>query len=80
MTFHEDNLAVGTQIRGAFFTTSSPSTPKEEKLLDVFIMDPDYKIIHFNRQHEEGIFRFNTTIAGSYHFVFSNAKDKKNMK
>lgn len=37
-------------------------------------------MIYSRRRHDEGIFRFNTTIAGQYSFVFSNMKDKLNSK
>ena len=67
-------------MRGAFFTTSPPSAAKEEKAIDFFVLDPNNKIIHFNRQHEEGIFRFNTTMKGTYSFVLANNKDKVNKK
>ena len=32
------------------------------------------------RKSEEGIFRFNTTTAGIYSFIFSNMKDRKSKK
>ena len=67
-------------MRGAFYTTSPPSAKKEDKLIDFFIMDPSNKIIHYNRQHEEGMFRFNTTMKGTYKFVFANNKDRVNIK
>ena len=37
-------------------------------------------MIYSRRGHEEGIFRFNTTLEGQYSFVFSNMKDRVNPK
>jgi hypothetical protein len=37
-------------------------------------------VIFSRRKNEEGLFRFNTTMAGQYTFVFSNMKDKVNSK
>ena len=55
-------------------------TKKEDRLIDFFVLDPNYQVIYSRRRHEEGIFRFNTTMAGSYSFVFSNMKDRVNTK
>ena len=44
------------------------------------MLDPNYKVIFSRRAHDEGIFRFNTTIKGQYTFVFSNMKDRVNTK
>jgi len=47
------------------------------KLIDFFIVSPKNKVIFSRRKAEEGIFRFNTTMAGRYSFIFSNIKDRK---
>ena len=43
-------------------------------MIDFFILDPSNKVVFSKRKAEEGIFRFNTTKAGVYTFVFSNMK------
>jgi hypothetical protein len=50
------------------------------KLIDFFIVNPKNKVIFSKRKSEEGIFRFNTTMAGRYSFIFSNIKDRKSVK
>jgi hypothetical protein len=50
------------------------------KLIDFFIVSPKNKVIFSRRKAEEGIFRFNTTMAGRYSFIFSNIKDRKSQK
>lgn len=80
ISIHEDAPETETYIRGAFFVNAPPGTEKKDKLIDFFILDPNYAVIHSQRKHEEGIFRFNTTMAGQYSFVFSNMKDRSNIK
>lgn len=67
-------------MRGAYFVNAPPGTEKKDRLIDFFILDPNYQVIFSRRRHEEGIFRFNTTMEGQYSFVFSNMKDRVNMK
>ena len=67
-------------MRGAYFVNAAAGTAKDDKLIDFFVLDPNYKVIFSRRRHEEGIFRFNTTIEGQYSFVFSNMKDRVNQK
>ena len=67
-------------MRGAFFVNVEASTPKQDRLIDFFVLDPNYQVIYSKRKHEEGIFRFNTTMKGQYTFVFSNMKDRVNKK
>ena len=67
-------------MRGAYFTNTPPTAAKESRQIDFFILDPNFKVIYSRRRHEEGIFRFNTTVKGQYSFVFSNMKDKVNQK
>jgi hypothetical protein len=43
-------------------------------------VNPKNKVIFSKRKSEEGIFRFNTTMAGRYSFIFSNIKDRKSVK
>ena len=57
-----------------------PGSQKTDRLIDFFVLDPNYAVIYSRRRHEEGIFRFNTTIPGQYSFVFSNMKDRLNSK
>ena len=57
-----------------------PGTANEDKLIDFFVLDPNYQVIFSRRKHEEGIIRFNTTMPGQYTFVFSNMKDRFNSK
>lgn len=45
-----------------------------DKFIDFFVLDPNHRVIFSKRRKEEGIFRFNTTMAGTYTFVFSNLK------
>jgi hypothetical protein len=58
-------------IRGAYFVGQSTG---KNKFIDFFVLDPTNKVIFSRRKSEEGIFRFNTTSAGTYTFVFSNMK------
>jgi hypothetical protein len=67
-------------IRGAYFVNAPPEVEYKDKLIDFFVLDPNYKVIYSRRKSEEGIFRFNTTMEGEYTFVFSNIKDKINSK
>ena len=48
-TLHEDAPEIGTFMRGAFFTTNAPGSQKSDRLIDFFILDPNYKVIHSNR-------------------------------
>jgi hypothetical protein len=50
------------------------SSSSKTKLIDFFVLDPENKVVFSRRKAEEGIFRFNTTMAGTYTFVFSNMK------
>ena len=43
-------------------------------MIDFFVLDPKNKVVFSRRKAEEGIFRFNTTMAGTYTFVISNLK------
>ena len=79
-TLHEDAPADPIFIRGAYFTNAPPTVARADRLVDFFILDPNYKVVYSRRRHEEGIFRFNTTMKGQYSFVFSNMKDKINPK
>lgn len=67
-------------MRGAFFVNTDANVKKEDKLIDFFVLDPNYQVIYSKRKQEEGIFRFNTTTPGQYTFVFSNMRDKTNKK
>ena len=57
-----------------------PGTPKKDKIIDFFVLDPSYKVVFSRRKHDEGLFRFNTTKQGQCTFVFSNMKDRVNEK
>ena len=59
-------------VRGAYFVWDGPKS----KNIDFFILDPKGKVVFSRRNKDEGIFRFNTTMPGSYAFVFSNMRDK----
>jgi len=76
ISIHEDAHDEPIHIRGAYFVAAGPGTEKDDRLIDFFVLDPNYQVIYSRRRHEEGIFRFNTTMAGQYSFVFSNMKDK----
>ena len=80
ISIHEDAPKESIYMRGAYFVNTQPGTRKEDKLIDFFVLDPNYQVIFSRRQHEEGIFRFNTTMEGQYSFVFSNMKDRINPK
>lgn len=79
-SLHEDAPDESIYIRGAYFVNAAPGTEKEDRMIDFFVLDPNYQVIYSRRRHEEGIFRFNSTMAGQYSFVFSNMKDKQNGK
>lgn len=76
-TFYEDIGTESIYIRGAYFVGHSSTS---NKLIDFFIVNPKNKVIFSKRKSEEGIFRFNTTMAGRYSFIFSNIKDRKSIK
>jgi hypothetical protein len=76
---HEDAPEDQIYMRGAYFVNAKTSD-KNEKLIDFFVLDPNYQVVYARRNHEEGIFRFNTTMPGQYSFVFSNMKDRVNKK
>jgi hypothetical protein len=57
-------------VRGAYFIGDSTNN----KFIDFFVLDPNNKVIFSRRTKDEGIFRFNTTQAGTYSFVFSNMR------
>ena len=80
VNLHEDATKDPLYIRGAYFVNNKAGMPKDKKKIDLFILDPNYKVIYSVRQQEEGIFRINTTMAGQYTFAFSNMKDKVNNK
>ena len=76
-TYYEDVGEDSIYIRGAFFVGASNTKMKQ---IDFFVLDPQNKVVVSKRKSEEGIFRFNTTMAGTYTFVFSNMKDRKSKK
>lgn len=80
ISLHELGPENSIYIRGAYFVNAPPGSKKEDRLIDFFVLDPNYAVIFSRRHHEEGIFRFNTTLQGQYSFVFSNMKDKLNSK
>ena len=43
---------------------TAPDVAKENKLIDFFVLDPNYQVMYSQRKQEEGIFRFNTTMEG----------------
>ena len=61
ISLHEDAPEESIYIRGAYFVNAPAGTSKEDKLIDFFVLDTNYKVIYSRRRHEEGIFRFNTT-------------------
>jgi len=60
-------------VRGAYFISESITDPKS-KFIDFFVLDPNSKVIFSRRGKEEGLFRFNTTMNGTYSFIFSNMR------
>ena len=80
ITLNEDAPAQSVYMRGAYYVEAPPGTKKKNKQVDFFIMDPSYKVVYSRRANDQGIFRFNTTKAGQYSFVFSNMKDRYNTK
>ena len=64
ISLHEDAPDKSTYIRGAYFVNAPPGSQKQDRLIDFFVLDPNYAVIFSRRRHEEGIFRFNTTIPG----------------
>lgn len=42
VSLHEDSPDENIMMRGAYFTTSPPGTAKEDKLIDFFVLDPNY--------------------------------------
>ena len=61
----------GAYVRGAYFVSSSTTS---NKLIDLFILDPNNKVVFSKRKLEEGIFRFNATVLGTYKFIVSNIR------
>lgn len=64
LSLHEDAPSESIYIRGAYFVNAKAGTPKEQKIIDFFVLDPNYQVIFSRRKNEEGLFRFNTTMAG----------------
>ena len=62
ISLHEDASKDPLYIRGAYFVNAAPGTEKSDRLIDFFVLDPNYQVIFSRRKHEEGIFRFNTTM------------------
>merc|ERR1711939_573800 len=77
---HEDAPDSSIYMRGAYFVNTAAGVEKKDSAIDFFILDPNYQVIFSRRKHDEGIFRFNTTMKGQYSFVFSNMKDRVNIK
>ena len=77
---HEDVPEESILIRGAYFSNAEASVPKENRLIDFFILDPNFQVVYSRRSKEEGIFRLDTKLKGQYTFVFSNMKDRINAK
>eukprot|EP00347_Sterkiella_histriomuscorum_P017556 403348884 len=77
VSFYEDVGQDSIYIRGAYFVGQSNG---KNKFIDFFVLDPNNKVVFSRRKAEEGIFRFNTTIPGTYTFVFSNMKDRRGTK
>jgi hypothetical protein len=67
--FYED-LGSNEHVRGAYYLGDD----SHKLLIDVMIIDPSDKVIYLKRSTDEGIFRFNSTVAGTYSFVFSNLR------
>jgi len=42
ISMHEDVAEKNTYMRGAFFVNAPPGTEKADKLIDFFILDPNY--------------------------------------
>jgi len=64
ISIHEDAPIESIYMRGAYFVNSLPGGTKEDSAIDFFILDPNYQVIFSRRRHDEGIFRFNTTMQG----------------
>lgn len=43
---HEDAPTASIYMRGAFFVNADASTPKQDRLIDFFILDPNYQVIY----------------------------------
>ena len=65
-----ENLGFNEHVRGAFFLGDQ----SHKFLIDVMIIDPADKVVFFKRSTDEGIFRFNSSVPGTYSFVFSNLR------
>ena len=80
MSLHEEAPEDSIYMRGAYFVNAPPGTEKTDRLIDFFVLDPNYQVIYSRRKQEEGLFRFNSSMPGQYTFVFSNMKDRVNPK
>ena len=64
-----------TTIKGAFYVLNG----NEDKTLDCVIYDPQRNILYKRRGSAQGIFIFDTTVAGEYAIIFVNSKGAEDM-
>lgn len=67
--FFEDIRNVPSQVRGAWFTSSS-----ESRDIGFYIYDPLKKVVFSREGRKEAVFFFEATRRGVYSFVFKNTK------
>jgi len=60
-----------TLVKGAYYVHGGA----DAKVINVFVQDPNKNIIYKRSDEIQGIVLFNTTIPGTYSFIFSNLDD-----
>ena len=49
VSLHEDAPQDSIYMRGAYFVTTPPGADNKEKLIDFFVLDPNYRVIYSKR-------------------------------
>ena len=50
VSLHEDAPAEPLYIRGAYFVNNKAGVARDKKKIDLFILDPNYKVVYSVRQ------------------------------
>lgn len=71
--YEDINHETPTEIKGAYYTHGG----KDATPINVFVQDPIKNVIYKRSSEIQGIILFNTTVPGTYTFIFANFDDKK---
>ena len=70
--YEDINHATPTEIKGAYYTHGG----KDANPINVFVQDHIKNVIYKRSNEIQGIILFNTTVPGTYTFIFANFDDK----